>query len=183
MTNRMNIMRTTVLTDRNQIDRIISQCDICFVGMNGEDGVPYVIPMNFGYDGSDFILHSAREGKHLKLLAADNRVSLTFCTERTLRCQHPDVACSYSMESASVLCTGVVSFVPDDDLDEKARALNVLMRNYVSRDFVYSEPALRNVKVWKVKAETLTAIAKVFGQNFRNRQAPEGLVKRGGDRE
>ena len=169
-------MRTIFLTDKSEIDRVIGQCDICFVGMNGADGVPYVIPMNFGYDGREFILHSAPHGKHVDLLAHDNRVSLTFCTARTLRCQHPDMACSYSMESASVLGTGTVSFVDDEDLEEKERCLNVLMRHYVTRDFAYSAPALRNVKVWKVAIETMTC--KAFGQNFKNLQAPEGMVQR-----
>ena len=169
-------MRTIFLTDKTEIDRVIAQCDICFVGMNGADGVPYVVPMNFGYDGQEFILHSAPEGKHVGLLARDNRVSLTLCTARTLRCQHPDVACSYSMESASVLCTGTVSFVADDDLAEKERCLNMLMRHYVTRDFAYSAPALRNVRVWKVAVETVTA--KVFGQNFKNRQTPGDMVER-----
>lgn len=160
-------MRTLLLTDRGQIDEIIKACDVCFVGMNGADGVPYVIPMNFGYDGEELVLHSAREGKHTDLLKRDNRVSVTFCSGRTLRCQHPDVACSYSMESASVICTGTVSFVEQDNLEEKRRALHVLMKNYITKDFSYSEPALKHVKVWKIRIETLTA--KAFGQNFRNR--------------
>jgi nitroimidazol reductase NimA-like FMN-containing flavoprotein (pyridoxamine 5'-phosphate oxidase superfamily) len=159
-------MRTSQITDREKINEIISACDICFVGMNGENGVPYVIPMNFGFDGVEIILHSAPEGKHIELLKKDNRVSLTFCSERKLRFQHADVACSYGMESASVICIGAVSFVADDDLPEKERAMNLFMKNYSDRAFKYSEPALRNVKVWKVSIETVTA--KAFGQNFRN---------------
>jgi nitroimidazol reductase NimA-like FMN-containing flavoprotein (pyridoxamine 5'-phosphate oxidase superfamily) len=121
--------------------------------------------MNFGFDDAEIILHSATEGKHIELLKKDNRVSLTFCTERKLRFQHPDVACSYSMESASVICIGAVSFVADDDLSEKERAMNLFMKNYSGRAFKYSKPALRNVKVWKVRIESFTA--KAFGQNYK----------------
>ncbi len=169
-------MRTSLLIQKEEIDKVIARCAVCFVGMNGADGIPYVIPMNFGYDGKEFILHSAREGKHVELLARDNRVSLTFCTSYELRCQHPDVACSYSMEAASVICSGTVSFIDDNDLQEKERLLGVFMRHYVMRDFTYSAPALRHVRVWKVKIGQMTG--KIFGQNFKNRQAPEGMVER-----
>ncbi len=163
-------MRTSIIEDREKIDNIIANCDICFVGITGEDGVPYVIPMNFGYDGVHIILHSAPEGKHLELLKKDNRISITFCSDRKLRCQSPEVACSYSMESASVLCKGRVSFIDDNDLEEKQKSMNLLMKNYSEREFRYSEPALRYVKVWKISIETITG--KAFGQNFRNQKSP-----------
>lgn len=161
-------MRTIAITDKQEVDEVIGRCDVCFVGINGADGVPYVIPMNFGYDGRELVLHSGPEGRHVELLHRDDRVCITFCTDRSLRCQHPSVACSYSMESASVVCTGRVSFLSDDDLEGKRQALNVLMRHYTEREFVYGDPALRNVRVWKVSIERMTA--KAFGQNFKNRQ-------------
>ena len=156
-------MRTSFITDRNEIDELIHQCDICFIGIIERDGTPYVIPMNFGYNGEELILHSGPEGKHLNLLALDNRITVTFCTERKLVNQHPDVACSYSMFSKSVMCKGRVSFI--EDLTEKEAAMNVTMKNYTNRLFKYSKPALTNVKVWRVTIEEITA--KAFGQNFK----------------
>jgi uncharacterized protein len=157
-------MRTSIITDIKEKESIINQCDICFVGITEADGSPYVIPMNFGYANGEIILHSACEGKHLHLLAIDNRICVTFCSERKLVYQHPDVACSYSMLSKSVLCKGSVTFI--DDLDEKELTMNQLMKNYTDRTFKYSKPALQNVKVWRVKIEEMTA--KAFGQNFKN---------------
>ena len=156
-------MRTTVLTDKKEIEEIISQCDVCFVGITEADGTPYVIPMNFGYGGGDIILHSAPEGKNISLLALSNRVCVTFCSDRKLVYQHPDVACSYSMLSKSVLCKGSVSFI--EDLAEKEVALNLTMKNYTDRPFKYSKPALMNVKVWRVTIDEMTG--KAFGQNFK----------------
>jgi nitroimidazol reductase NimA-like FMN-containing flavoprotein (pyridoxamine 5'-phosphate oxidase superfamily) len=156
-------MRTSFITNRKEIDEIIHQCDICFIGIIERDGTPYVIPMNFGYTGEDLILHSGPEGKHLNLLALDNRITVTFCSERKLVNQHPDVACSYSMFSKSVMCKGMVSFI--EELPEKEAAMNVTMKNYTDRPFKYSKPALTNVKVWRVTIEEITA--KAFGQNFK----------------
>jgi len=156
-------MRTSIITDTSEIEEIIKQCDICFVGLIETDGSPYVIPMNFGYVDGDIILHSGLHGKHLNLLELDNRICVTFCSDRKLVYQHPDVACSYSMTSKSVLCKGTVSFV--EDLDEKMELLNQFMKNYSDRTFKYSTPALTNVKVWRMKIVEMTA--KAFGQNFK----------------
>jgi nitroimidazol reductase NimA-like FMN-containing flavoprotein (pyridoxamine 5'-phosphate oxidase superfamily) len=156
-------MRTTIITDKIEMESIIDQCDICFLGMVELDGSPYVIPMNFGYCNGDIILHSAPEGKHLHLVENNNKVCVTFCSDRKLVYQHPDVACSYSMLSKSVLCKGKVSFI--EDLNEKAETLNSMMSKFSDRKFKYSTPALANVKVWRIKVEEMTA--KAFGQNFK----------------
>jgi nitroimidazol reductase NimA-like FMN-containing flavoprotein (pyridoxamine 5'-phosphate oxidase superfamily) len=157
-------MRTSFIADKEEMEAIINHCDICFVGMIEEDGTPYVIPMNFGYSNDEVILHSGPHGKHLDLLALNNRVCITFSSGHKLVYQHPEVACSYSMTSKSVLCKGAVTFV--EDIEEKEQLLNVLMRNYTKREFRYSAPALRNVKVWRVHVEEMTG--KAFGQNFKN---------------
>lgn len=157
-------MRTSVITDKKEIEEIISQCDVCFIGITEEDGMPYVIPMNFGYAAGEIILHSGPDGKHISLLEQDNRICVTFCSQRKLVYQHPDVACSYSMNAKSVVCKGRVSFITD--LSEKEAAMNITMKNYTDRPFKYSKPALVNVKVWKVTIEEMTA--KAFGQNFKS---------------
>jgi len=156
-------MRTLVITDKAQIEDIINQCDICFVGITEADGTPYVIPMNFGYYNGEIILHSGPEGKHLRLLELNNRVCVTFCSDRKLVYQHPDVACSYSMLSKSAVCKGSVTFI--EDLAEKEEVLNSMMMKFSDKAFKYSAPALRNVKVWRVTIDEMTA--KAFGQNFK----------------
>jgi len=156
-------MRTSFIEDRKELESIVKKCDVCFVGMVEKDGTPYVIPMNFGYSNHEIILHSGPHGKHLDLLTLNNRVCVTFCTDHKLVYQHPDVACSYSMTSKSVLCKGAVSFV--EDLTEKEELMSLLMKNYTNRPFKFSTPALMNVKVWRVKVDEMTG--KSFGQNFK----------------
>jgi len=156
-------MRTSYIVEKSELESVITRCDVCFVGITETDGSPYVIPMNFGYSNDEIILHSGPHGKHLDLLALNNRVCVTFCSDGKLVYQHPDVACSYSMLAKSVLCKGSVTFI--DDLAEKEAALNITMKNYTDRPFTYSQPALVNVKVWRVKVDEMTG--KSFGQNFK----------------
>ncbi|MDR0371340.1 MAG: pyridoxamine 5'-phosphate oxidase family protein [Prevotellaceae bacterium] len=156
-------MRTSIILEKDRMREIIRRCDVCFLGLNDSDGFPYVIPMSFGFDDDKIILHSGPEGKHLRLIAKDNRASVVFCTARVLKYQHPDVACSYSQTSQSVVCKGTIDFV--ETLDEKERYLNILMRQYSDRQFKYSTPALKNVTVWLFHIKEMSA--KSFGQNFK----------------
>lgn len=142
---------------------IVNQCSICFVGIVDADSYPYVFPMNFAYIDDEIILHSAPVGSHLNLLAKNNKVTVAFCTDGKLVNQHPEVACSYRMDAKSVICKGEVSFV--EEIGQKEQILNEFMRKYTDRSFKYSQPALLNVKVWKVKIVEMTA--REFGQAHR----------------
>lgn len=156
-------MRTFFITDKEEIDQIIQACDVCFVGIIEEDGSPHVFPMNFAWHEDNVILHSGPHGKHLNLIAKDNRACITFCSDRKLMYQHPDVACSYSMDSKSVLCKGRIEFV--EEFEEKEKLVKIFMKHYTPREFKISVPAINNVKVWLLQVEEITA--KKFGQNFR----------------
>ena len=46
-------------------------------------------------------------------------------------------------------------------MEEKRHALDIIMRHYTKDQFSYSDPAVRNVKVWKVPVDQMTG--KVFG--------------------
>lgn len=156
-------MKTYTISEKSAMIEVINQCNICFVGIADADNYPYVFPMNFAYIDDEIVLHSAPVGSHLNLLAKNNKVSVAFCTDGKLVYQHPQVACSYRMDAKSVICKGEVTFV--EEIDAKEQILNEFMRKYTDRPFTYSEPALRNVKVWKVKIAEMTA--REFGQPHR----------------
>ncbi len=156
-------MRTISHSNIEFIESVINSCDVCFVGMVDEDGAPYVLPMNFGYKDKTVYLHSAPDGRKIEILNNNKSVCITFSTDSELVYQHQQVACSYRMRSTSVIVTGVVEFIKDDD--SKIKVLDILMENYSVDDFKYSKPAVRNVKVWKVKAESMTC--REFGAPAR----------------
>ncbi len=148
-------MKTIAIENEQQVEEIISRCDICFVGITDLEGNPYVIPMNFGYRDGVIYLHSGPTGSSLDMLARNSRVCITFSVDHELVFQHPKVACSYRMKAKSVVCRGNVGFI--EDLDEKREVLNIIMSHYSSREFTYSDPAVRNVKIWEVPIDSVTA--------------------------
>lgn len=156
-------MKTLIHTEKEQIEAIIRSCKVCFVGMADTDGTPYVIPMNFGYRDGVIYLHSAQEGHSISILERNPKVCITFSTDHDLVYQHPEVACSYSTRSKSVITSGEVRF--EEDFERKTEALNIIMKQYTDKEFKYSDPAVKNVKIWVVDAQEITC--KEFGVSYK----------------
>ncbi len=152
-------MKTIVHTEKEHIESIIRASDICYVGMADTDGTPYVLPMNFGYKDGVVYLHSAREGRSISIIERNSKVCITFSTDHELVFQHPQVACSYRMRSKSVMGWGNVLF--EEEFDKKVEALHIIMKQYSDKEFKYSDPAVKNVKIWKVHLDAVTC--KEFG--------------------
>lgn len=156
-------MVTITVEEKEFIEQTIKQCKECFVGMIDTEGLPYVIPMNFGYKDEVVYLHSGAEGSAIRAIGNNPQVCITFCTPSEITHQNEEVACSYRVRGRSVVCRGKVIFV--EDFDEKIAILNILMEQYTDQPFRYSEPAVKNVKIWKVPADELTA--RVFGVPYK----------------
>lgn len=152
-------MRTVEVTELKDIESIIKRCKVCYVGLADTDGTPYVLPMNFGYRDKTVYLHSAQTGRAIDIIQRNPKVCITFSIDHALVFQHPEVACSYRMKSKSVISWGKVEFI--EDFEAKIEILNILMGQYSDKEFVYSDPAIRNVKIWKVNLDQITC--KVFG--------------------
>jgi nitroimidazol reductase NimA-like FMN-containing flavoprotein (pyridoxamine 5'-phosphate oxidase superfamily) len=158
-------MITITSEERASIEKIIGECKECFVGMIDPEGLPYVIPMNFGYDNDTIYLHSAPEGTSVTALKTNPNVCITFCTKTNVVHQNEEVACSYRIQGSSVICRGKVTFIENDK--EKIEALNILMKQYTDKPFNYSEPSVSHVMVWKVEIEQ--ASSKVFGIPYKQK--------------
>ena len=147
-------MKTITITDPTQIEEIIRKCPYCIVGITDLEGNPYAVPMNFVYQDGVIYLHSGPEGSKVEMVTKHPQVCITFCEGHELVYMHRQVACSYSMKSRSVICRGKVHFV--EDMEEKRRVLDMLMKQYTENECKYAEPAVRNVKIWEVKVEKIS---------------------------
>ncbi len=139
---------------------MIGRCRFCHMAMADASGMPYVLPMNFGYRNGIIYLHGSRHGRKIDILNIRPDVCLNFTTDHVLRYQSEHVACSWSMKYRSVLCYGKVEFL--DDPDEKIRALDIIMAQYSDLSFRYNPPAIREVHVWRVVVERFEG--RAFGQ-------------------
>lgn len=148
-------MKNIEITDKAEIEEILKSILICHVAVV-DDNLPYVFPMNFGYDNNSIYIHSAPKGRKIDILKKNKNVSISFEKDGVLNIRDKDVACSYSMKFKSVIIFGKVTFI--EDFDEKVKALNFIMKQYTKRDdFTYNAPAVNGVAVMKIEIDKLTA--------------------------
>ena len=118
-----------VLGDEN-IAKIIEQCTTCHIAMvdDADAGMPYVIPMSFGYSLKDGVLelyfHCAHIGKKLDCIRKNPNVAFSMCVENRIEI-HKDVYCKSGRFYASVVGQGKAEIV--EDSAEKCRGLSLLM--------------------------------------------------------
>jgi len=138
------------ITDFNEIVVILDKCDVCRLAMV-DNGMPYVVPMNFGFtaDKGELTLyfHSAKEGKKIDIL----KMNPTVCVE--MDCSHQlitgEKACDYTMDYESVIGSGKAEFI--DSEEEKKFALTQIMRKYSDAGtFDFDENLLKRTTLVKV---------------------------------
>jgi nitroimidazol reductase NimA-like FMN-containing flavoprotein (pyridoxamine 5'-phosphate oxidase superfamily) len=150
-------MRRTdrLVTDRAAIDDVLRRADVLHLAMAGEGG-PYVVPVNFGYDGERIWVHCAEEGRKLDLIAADPRVCFEACVDVRIV---PGKQCGWGARFRSVVGFGTATLV--DDPAEKASGLGVLIEHYSGRPETVPSAKAIGVAVLRIDIESMTGKAYV----------------------
>ena len=173
-----------VLGDEN-IAKIIEQCTTCHVAKidDADAGMPYVIPMSFGYSLKNGFLelyfHCAHVGKKLDCIRKNPNVAFSMCVENRIEI-HEDVYCKSGRFYASVVGQGKAEIV--ENVAEKCRGLSLLMKRQAAgaphasssaqsakpaqqvhaapHKFEFSPAQAATVTVFKITSTTFTGKAK-----------------------
>jgi len=130
------------MNERTLIDSVISRSQVCRIGLCDE-GLPYIVPMCFGYEGNTLYLHSAREGRKIDILKRSSTVCFEFdIDEEVKKSENP---CSFSMRYRSVMGCGRASFVKDVEM--KRRALAIIMKQYDGNRFSFPDETLEKIVI------------------------------------
>ncbi len=116
------------VTDPQLINEMLKIFHHVNVGINGEDGFPYVVPLNYGYEIKDNKLfvytHFMKRGYKLDLLRKDPRVCLEFSAFHDF----PD--CQYKRhyhDYRSVIAKGVMKIIDgNEDYETFLKGYNLL---------------------------------------------------------
>ena len=141
------------ITDLGLISEIIRGSDVCRLGL-AKDNIPYIVPLSFGYDGSAIYFHSARTGQKIDYIEFNPAVCFEFeCGVRLL----PDSTdpCEWTFSFQTVVGSGTVHEL--ETRDEKAYGLDQIVRHYTGQRWELGDKSLRNLRVWKIAIETLSA--------------------------
>jgi len=142
-----------LITDRQQIDQLIHQSRICRVAM-AIASEPYLVPLNFGYDGRAVYLHTATVGRKIDFFETNPRVCLEFEASSQILAD-PEVACRWTSEFASVIGYGIIAELTDEA--DKRFGLNQIMRHYSGRDdWSFEHADLAPTRIWRIEIESLS---------------------------
>lgn len=143
------------VTKEQGFGRILESCDVCRIAMKDEEGL-YIVPMNFGYVYEEgkltLYFHSAKEGRKLDAIKANPQVAFEMdCGHRLVEGK---TACEYGFSFSSIIGNGMAQVVTD--VEEKKKALSLLMEHQVGKAFTFSEKQAESVAVIKVTADRFT---------------------------
>ena len=139
------------IKDRAEIDAIIRHCRLCRLGLC-DDGEPYVVPLNFGYDGDTLYFHCAPEGRKLDILRRNNHVCVEF--DIPGRMIEDKQACDWGMKFQSVMIFGKAEIL--EGLQDKRHGLAALMAQYSDKTFSFPDAAVHRVCVIRVMVDRVS---------------------------
>lgn len=144
------------VTDLSDIAAIVKNCEVCRLGMT-DGSIPYVVPMNYGYEFSGETLtlyfHCAKEGRKLDILRTNPRVCFEMDNGHRVIAEK---ACDSTYKYESVIGNGEAQFITEHE--EKAYALKKLMLAHTgTEDFDFTEAQTNSVTIIKVQSNDYTA--------------------------
>ncbi|MCL2200387.1 MAG: pyridoxamine 5'-phosphate oxidase family protein [Oscillospiraceae bacterium] len=148
------------IKDHNQIRQVLDVIKTCRLAMV-DGGMPYVIPLSFGYALEDGVLsvyfHSAKDGRKIDVLRENSSVCFEMSTEGEAVFDEA-TPCDYGYYFSSVIGFGNVEFV--EEFAEKAQALSILTKHQAGIEYKFSEAQTDTVCVFKVVTPDFTGKLK-----------------------
>ena len=141
------------INDNDKIEMILKNGRILHIAMIDKDR-PYLIPVNYGYTDNTIYIHSAKEGKKIELIKANNLVC--FQTEIGVEIKNTDVAYKCGTLYQSVIGYGKASFV--DIKKEKKIGADVIMNQYRKESGINHKygKCLKEVCIIKIDIESIS---------------------------
>lgn len=141
---------------------------------------PYGVPLSIVRDGDHLYFHSAMDGRKVKVLEANSKVSVAFVGEVNIpenftKDELDEIAKDsskavqlissvFTTEFESAIVDGVANLV--EDKEEKIRAMKLICEKYTPSKMDYFDMAINvgisRTNVFKVKIKTITAKRKKY---------------------
>jgi nitroimidazol reductase NimA-like FMN-containing flavoprotein (pyridoxamine 5'-phosphate oxidase superfamily) len=139
------------ITELKEIESLLRSSEICHLSMV-DDGKPYLVPLNFGYEDGALYFHSAPEGRKIDILRKNPDVCFSVIARNIL--VKGEKACSWTAKYTSVIGTGRATIV--DDRAGKEEGLSILMKQYSDEDYDFSGENLDGVVIIRVEVLEMT---------------------------
>ncbi len=139
------------ITKTADIEQILKQGQICRLGFV-DNNVPYIVPLNYGYQDQALYFHSAKQGRKIDLIRANPLVC--FEVDELIKIKKAANACDWGLSFKSVIGTGTAHLLTT--LEEKKTGLDIIMAHYSDRSFDYPLEMIEKTAVIKVTIQEMT---------------------------
>jgi nitroimidazol reductase NimA-like FMN-containing flavoprotein (pyridoxamine 5'-phosphate oxidase superfamily) len=113
-----------LIESRGEMESILRQETMGYLGLS-VDGMPYVVPLNYGYVEGKILFHCALTGKKLEYMRTNPQVCFTVGRQFGKVVRHPRGAVCHA-DHDSVICYGVARIV--ENLEERRKILETFNR-------------------------------------------------------
>jgi nitroimidazol reductase NimA-like FMN-containing flavoprotein (pyridoxamine 5'-phosphate oxidase superfamily) len=147
------------ITDRHEIEKILTEATVLRLAINESGAPPYIVPVNFGYKDNAIYFHSSTEGKKMELIARDPRVSFEAEGRSSIIAPANRAnACDWGAAYRSVIGQGTATIL--EDPNEKREGLAAIMAHYApdidSASFTFTDRIVEITAVVKIEIEEMT---------------------------
>ena len=139
------------ITRKAEIEAIINGSTVCRVGLS-DDGIPYIVPMCFGYQDNTIYVHGSLEGRKINILQKNQNVCFEFDIDTEIK--EAETLCGWGMKYRSVIGFGKAFFVKDPD--DKRKALSIIMSQYSDEPSQFPEKMLNGTAVIRIEIADMT---------------------------
>ncbi|KNZ40360.1 pyridoxamine 5'-phosphate oxidase family protein [Acetobacterium bakii] len=139
------------VTELEELLEIINGSKVCRVGMV-DNGKPYVIPMNFGYQVVDeaitIYLHGAQEGRKIEVMKSNSQICIEIDTIKEI--VTGENGCNYSCHFESFIGNGEAVFL--DAEKDKVHALDAIMKRQTEQEgFNYDKRVMAQTEIIEIR--------------------------------
>lgn len=143
------------LTEQEALD-LIATADFGHLATIGEDGYPYVIPVNHALLDRTILIHCATVGVKLHNIRREPKVC--FEVSRMIEIIPAEVPCAYGAKYESAIAFGKARVV--EDVSQKRHALGVISKKYSGQDGPFEDKEIERVVVIAIDIESATCKAR-----------------------
>ncbi len=140
------------IKDKKVLEEILTNSRICRLGLI-DNGLPYVLPFNFGYADNCIYIHSAPAGKKIEILRKNPLVC--FEVEQKADIIKNEIACKWSTMYRSVVGYGNAEIVTG--FDEKVSGLEIIMKQHgATGEMEFNQKEVEFIVILKISITTMT---------------------------
>jgi uncharacterized protein len=134
------------IKDRSEIDAILSEGKVMRLALVDGD-MPFLVPVNYAYDGTHLFFHSAKVGTKMEILKKNSNVCFEVSLDHgVIEAENP---CDFEAKHRTVI--GIGKAVAVEDEAEKIAVLDRIVVRFTDRRFEYPKATLAHTAVTRIE--------------------------------